>query len=62
MLRRLTVIVAIAAWLAAPVSARAEANVVRVAKQFGIAYMQYMVMQDLKLIEKHAKTAGLEPN
>ena len=60
MLRRLTVIVAIAAWLASSGVARAEANVVRVAKQFGIAYMQYMVMQDLKLIEKHAKAAGLD--
>src|ERR1700756_710301 len=60
MLRRLTVIVAIAAWFAAPVSARAEANIVRVAKQFGIGYMQYMVMQEQKLIEKHAKAAGLD--
>src|ERR1041384_4434481 len=61
MLRRLTVLVAIAAWFAcASSAARAEANVVRVAKQFGIAYMQYMVMQDLKLIEKHAKAAGLD--
>jgi NitT/TauT family transport system substrate-binding protein len=60
MLRRLTVIVAIAAWFASPVSARAEANVVRVAKQFGVAYMQYMVMQELKLIEKHAKASGLD--
>ena len=39
---------------------RAEANAVRVAKQFGVAYMQFMVMQDLKLIEKHAKAAGLD--
>ena len=60
MLRRLTVIVAIAAWFASSGGARAEANVVRVAKQFGVAYMQYMVMQDLKLIEKHAKAAGLD--
>jgi NitT/TauT family transport system substrate-binding protein len=42
-----------------PNAARAEANTVRVAKQFGLAYMQYMVMQELKLIEKHAKAAGL---
>src|ERR1041384_805946 len=60
MLRRLTVLLAIAAWLASAGAARAEANVVRVAKQFGVAYMQYMVMQELKLIEKHAKTAGLD--
>ena len=51
MLRRLTVIVAIAAWLASPVAAQAEANTVRVAKQFGVAYLQYMVLQELKLIE-----------
>ena len=43
-----------------PRTAAAEANVVRVAKQFGVAYMQYMVMQDQKLIEKHAKAAGLD--
>jgi ABC-type nitrate/sulfonate/bicarbonate transport system substrate-binding protein len=60
MLRRLIALVAFAAWLASPGAARAEANVVRVAKQFGVAYMQYMVMQDLKLIEKHAKAAGLD--
>ena len=60
MLRRLTVIVAFFAWLAAPSQAAAEANVVRVAKQFGVGYMQYMVMQELKLVEKHAKAAGLD--
>ncbi|MEA2878323.1 MAG: sulfonate transport system substrate-binding protein [Hyphomicrobiales bacterium] len=60
MLRRLTVIVAMAAWFASPGGALAEANVVRVAKQFGVGYMQYMVMQELKLIEKHAKASGLD--
>src|ERR1041384_6368759 len=60
MLRRLSVIVAFCAWLAAPSQAAAEANVVRRAKQFGVGYMQYMVMQELKLIEKHAKAAGLD--
>jgi len=60
MLRRLTVVVAMAAWFASPGGALAEANVVRVAKQFGVAYMQYMVMQELRLVEKHAKAAGLD--
>jgi NitT/TauT family transport system substrate-binding protein len=60
MLRRLTVIVAMAAWFASPGGALAEANVVRVAKQFGVGYMQYMVMQELKLVEKHAKASGLD--
>src|SRR6185295_8862986 len=60
MLLRLTVLVATVAWLASPGAARAEASMVRVAKQFGVAYMQYMVMQELKLIEKHAKASGLD--
>src|SRR5437764_30924 len=60
MLRRLIVVIAIAAWFASGDAARAEANTVRVAKQFGVAYMQYMVMQDMRLIEKHAKAAGLD--
>src|SRR6267143_4762678 len=60
MLRPLIAAVASAVLLASSGAARAEATQVRVAKQFGIAYMQYMVMQDQKLIEKHAKAAGLD--
>src|SRR3954462_13275573 len=60
MIFRLIVTIAIAAWFASGSAARAEANMVRVAKQFGVGYMQYMVMQELKLIEKHAKAAGLD--
>src|SRR5437660_93429 len=59
MLRLLIAAIVLCAGLAST-AARAEANVVRVAKQFGIGYMQYMVMQDLKLIERHAKAAGLD--
>ena len=58
-MHRLAVAVALLVALLLPNAARAEANTVRVAKQFGLAYMQYMVMQELKLIEKHAKAAGL---
>jgi NitT/TauT family transport system substrate-binding protein len=57
---RLLAAAALAAALIFPRPASAEANVVRVAKQFGVGYMQYMVMQELKLIEKHAKAAGLD--
>src|SRR5438552_6946997 len=56
-------LVAVAILAAAPIvpkAALAEANIVRVAKQFGIGYMQYMVMQELKLVEKHARAAGLD--
>jgi NitT/TauT family transport system substrate-binding protein len=60
MLHRLAVLGALAAATLVPLEARAEANVVRVAKQFGLAYTQYMVMEDQKLIEKHAKAAGLD--
>src|ERR1700694_4277118 len=42
-----------------PHQAQAEATTLRVAKQFGVAYMQFMVMEDQQMIEKQAKTAGL---
>jgi NitT/TauT family transport system substrate-binding protein len=60
MILRILAAAALAAALIAPRPASAEANVVRVAKQFGVGYMQYMVMQELKLVEKHAKAAGLD--
>src|SRR5262245_45635833 len=60
MLRRFLTIAALCAAAIVPGKALAEASVVRVAKQFGVGYMQYMVMQELKLIEKHAKAAGLD--
>lgn len=43
----------------APAKARAEATEVRFAKQYGIAYLQLMVMEDHKLVEKYAKEAGV---
>ncbi len=58
--RWLIAAIMLGASVALPAVAHAEANVVRVAKQFGIGYMQYMVMQEQKLIEKHAKAAGLD--
>jgi len=39
--------------------ARAEAKELRIAKQFGLGYLQFFVMQEEKLVEKHAKEAGL---
>ncbi|HTU01646.1 MAG TPA: ABC transporter substrate-binding protein [Candidatus Sulfotelmatobacter sp.] len=44
---------------AAASSARAETRELRVAKQFGLGYLQLMVMEEQKLVEKHAKAAGL---
>ena len=39
--------------------AAAETNALRAAKQYGLGYVQYMLMEDQKLVEKHAKAAGL---
>jgi NitT/TauT family transport system substrate-binding protein len=39
--------------------ARAEVGELRVAKQYGLGYLQMMLMEDQKLIEARAKAAGL---
>jgi NitT/TauT family transport system substrate-binding protein len=57
--RGLLAVAAVLGILALPHQARAEATELRVAKQFGSAYMQFFIMQDQKMIEKHAKAAGL---
>src|SRR4051812_40325905 len=59
MLRILAFVLALSCAVFQADRARAEADTLRVAKQFGIAYMQFMVMEDQKMIEKHAKAAGL---
>ena len=51
-------LVALFAMLAMP-AARAEVGEVRLARQLGLGYLQFYIMQDQKLIEKHAKAAGL---
>ena len=40
-------------------AAFAEASTLHVAKQFGLGYIQFMIMEDQKFVEKHAKEAGL---
>ena len=40
--------------------ARAEMSEIKVAQQFGIGYLPLMIMEEQKLIEKHAKAAGLD--
>jgi NitT/TauT family transport system substrate-binding protein len=42
------------------IAARAEVGEIKVAQQYGISYLPLMIMEDQKLIEKHAKTAGLD--
>jgi len=59
MIRTIATVTALVGVLMHAHEARAEATTLRVAKQFGVAYMQFMVMEDQKLIEKQAKAAGL---
>lgn len=40
-------------------TARAEVSELRIAEQYGISYLPLMIMEDQKLIEKHAKAEGL---
>ena len=52
------VLVALTA-LAAGQPGRAEVQELRVSRQLGLGYLQLYVTEDQKLIEKHAKAAGL---
>jgi NitT/TauT family transport system substrate-binding protein len=57
--RRLRVLLA-ATLVALPALASAELSEIKVAKQYGISYLPLMLMEDGKLIEKHAKAAGAD--
>ncbi len=46
------------AWLAP--AAHAEVGEIKVAQQYGISYLPLMLMEEGKLIEKHAKAAGVD--
>ncbi len=54
----LAYLIAFAGFFAAPGGACAQASEISVARQYGIGYLQFMVMEELKLIEKHAKMLG----
>lgn len=43
-----------------PLCARAEMSELKVAQQYGIGYLPLMVMEEQKLIEKHAKANGID--
>src|SRR5213075_133959 len=57
MTRLLAFVLAGATVIAAP--ARAEVNEIKIGKQYGLPYIQLVIMEDQKLIEKHAKLQGL---
>jgi NitT/TauT family transport system substrate-binding protein len=48
---------AVLAWVSGP--ALAEIGEITLAKQYGVSYLPFMVMEHDKLLEKHAKAAGL---
>lgn len=58
-MKALKMLTLLAASLVATGMAHAEATKLRVAKQYGLGYLQLMIMEDQKLVEKHARAAGL---
>src|SRR5437773_12435697 len=42
-----------------PMHARAELTEIKVAQQYGISYLPLMLMEEQKLIEKHARADGI---
>jgi NitT/TauT family transport system substrate-binding protein len=55
----LTFAVAAASWAILP-AAYAEMSEIHVSRQYGISYLPLMIMEDQKLIAKHAKAAGID--
>src|SRR3546814_1272662 len=47
-------------FLAATFPAHSESSEVKVARQYGIGYLQFMLMKQGKLIEKHAEAQGVQ--
>jgi NitT/TauT family transport system substrate-binding protein len=59
MTRILALIVATATLLLPAVPLRAEVNQLKIGKQYGLPYIQFVIMEDQKLVEKHAREQGL---
>ena len=55
----LMLLVAALSWAMLP-AAQAETGEIHVSRQYGISYLPLMIMEDQKLIEKHAKVAGAD--
>ncbi|KQP22741.1 ABC transporter substrate-binding protein [Pseudorhodoferax sp. Leaf267] len=58
--RRIAVIATGISLLAGSLAAHAQEGRIRIAEQFGIVYLLLNVAQEQKLIEKHAKAAGVD--
>src|SRR5436309_14090583 len=59
LLRFAAVLAALLVLIAEPASA-AESNTIRVARQPGLVYLQAIIMEEKKLVEKHAAALGLK--
>src|SRR3954471_19246594 len=59
MTRLLACIYALVSLAAFAEPATAEVNEIKLGKQYGLPYIQFVMMEDQKLIEKHAKLQGL---
>jgi NitT/TauT family transport system substrate-binding protein len=57
---RAALVVVLFAGMAATQDAHAEISELKVAQQYGISYLPLMIMEERKLIEKHAKAAGID--
>ncbi len=57
MTRLFACVVALVLRIAAPASA--EVNEIKIGKQYGLPYIQFVIMEDQGLLEKHAKLQGL---
>ena len=55
-----TLVAALAVAIIAIPAALAETQQIRAAQQFGLSYLPLMIMEDSKLVEKHAEAAGLK--
>jgi NitT/TauT family transport system substrate-binding protein len=60
LVKRLLCAAAAAAWLIVPAKAQPEAKEVRIAFQYGIAYLPLLVAEDRQFIEQHLQAAGLK--
>lgn len=58
--RNSLMLLVVAITVAAASSAFAELSEIKVAEQFGIGYLPLMIMEEQKLIEKHAKANGVD--
>src|SRR5258708_39505600 len=54
-----SILASIALLAAQAMPAVAEVNELKIGKQYGLPYIQFVIMEDQKLIEKHARLQGL---